>query len=70
MKEIKIDKKIKELRELRGWSQGELAEKCYVKQSCVSKWERGATFPTLVVLVRLSELFEVTTDYLLGFSDY
>ncbi len=70
MKEIKIDKKIKELREIRGWSQEELAEKCYVKQACVSKWERGVTFPPLVMLVQLAELFEVSTDYLLGLSDY
>ena len=65
-----ISQRIKELRKEYKLSQIELAEKCMVKQSCVSKWERGATLPDLDLLVLLCEIFSVSADYLLGIKDY
>lgn len=47
-------------------SQKELADILFVNQTAVSQWERGVTTPSSQLLVKLSELYGVTTDYLLG----
>ena len=62
---ILADKIIK-LRKKNGWSQEELAEKMNVSRQAVSKWEGAQTIPDLGRILQLSELFGVTTDYLLG----
>lgn len=61
---ILADKIIK-LRKKNGWSQEELAEKMEVSRQAVSKWEGAQTVPDLEKVLRLSNLFGVTTDYLL-----
>lgn len=60
-----LAQKIMELRKQRGWSQEELAEQLGVSRQSVSKWESGASAPDLEKIIRLSNLFQVTTDYLL-----
>lgn len=47
------------------WSQEELAEKLDISRQSVSKWEVGATIPDLDKILKMSELFGVSTDYLL-----
>lgn len=47
-------------------SQKELADILFVNQTAVSQWERGITTPSSQLLIKLSELYGVTTDYLLG----
>ena len=54
-----------ELRKKQGWSQEELAERLGVSRQAVSKWESGQTLPDMDKLLLLSEVFGVTTDYLL-----
>lgn len=61
--------RIKELRKEQGWSQQQLADLLFVNQTAVSQWERGATMPEPQTLLRLSSIFDVSTDYLLGRSD-
>ena len=61
---IFADKLIR-LRKQNGWSQEELAEKMNVSRQAVSKWESAQTVPELEKLLQLSNLFGVTTDYLL-----
>ena len=61
---IFADKLIR-LRKKSGWSQEELAEQMNVTRQSVSKWEGAQSVPDLEKMVRLSELFGVTTDYLL-----
>ena len=61
---IFADKLIR-LRKKSGWSQEELAEQMNVTRQSVSKWEGAQSVPDLEKIVRLSELFGVTTDYLL-----
>lgn len=46
-------------------SQAELAEALNVSRQTVSKWELGASYPEIDKLLALSELFQVSTDYLL-----
>ena len=57
--------KIARLRRERGITQGALAEEAGVTRQAVSKWESDAALPDADKLVRLSELFGCTVDYLL-----
>ncbi len=52
------------LRRSGGMSQEQLAEKLGVTRQSVSKWESGAATPEIGKLVALSELFQVSVDYL------
>lgn len=54
-----------ELRRRQGWSQEELAERLGVSRQAVSKWESGQTLPDMDKVLLLSEIFSVSTDYLL-----
>lgn len=57
--------KIIEERKKNGWSQEELANKLGVSRQAVSKWESAGSIPDLKRILQMSELFGVTTDYLL-----
>ena len=57
--------KIIELRKKNGWSQEELAEKLGVSRQSVSKWESAQSVPDLKKILTMSEIFGVSTDYLL-----
>ena len=57
--------KIINLRKQNGWSQEELAEKLGVTRQSVSKWESAGAVPDIAKILQMSELFGVTTDYLL-----
>ena len=59
-----LAEKIVFLRKRKGWSQEELADKLDISRQSVSKWELGASIPDLDKIIKLSELFDVTTDYL------
>lgn len=69
MKSI-IAERIKQLRIESNLTQTELADKCMVKQSCISKWERGSTLPDAEMLIALCKIFDVPADYLLGISEF
>lgn len=57
--------KITEERKKLGLSQEELAEKISVSRQAVSKWESAQSVPDLQRIIQMSELFSVSTDYLL-----
>lgn len=57
--------KLKNLRKDKGWSQEELAEKIFVSRQSVSKWENGQNYPSIEIIIKLSDLFGVTIDELL-----
>lgn len=57
--------KISNLRKKNGWSQEELAQQMGVSRQSVSKWESGQSIPDLDKILKLSTLFNVSTDYLL-----
>lgn len=58
-----IKDRIRELRIENKLNQSELALKCNVKQSCVSKWERGETLPDADMIIKLVEIFNVSADF-------
>ena len=57
--------KIIELRKRNGWSQEDLAEKMDVSRQSISKWEGAQSVPDMSRILRLSEIFGVSTDFLL-----
>lgn len=57
--------RIQYLRKTKGLSQEELAEKVGVSRQAVSKWESKQSTPDIENMIIMSELFDVTTDYLL-----
>lgn len=57
--------KITEERKKNGWSQEELANQLGVSRQAVSKWESAGAIPDLQRILQMSELFGVSTDYLL-----
>ena len=65
-----ISARIKELRTENKIRQEQLADLCNVKQSCVSKWERGETLPDAEMIIVLCDIFKVSADFLLGIKDY
>lgn len=60
-----LAEKIMQLRKKNGWSQEELAEQLNVSRQSVSKWESAQSIPDLNKILAMSELFGVSTDYLL-----
>ncbi len=57
--------RIQHLRKGKGISQEELADKIGVSRQAVSKWESEQSVPDIEKIVLLSEIFNVTTDYLI-----
>lgn len=62
---MQLSDKIIKLRKQNGWSQEDLAEKTGVSRQAVSKWESAQSVPDIEKILLLSELFGVSTDYLL-----
>ncbi len=60
----------KELRKEKKLTQTELAKRLEIDQTTVSKWELGKALPDTAMLIKLSEFFDVSTDYLLSRSNY
>ena len=61
--------RIKELRESKGMTQVRLSIELEVSQETVSAYEKGKHYPSVEVLIKLSEIFDASTDYILGLSD-
>ena len=60
LKTLRIEKKM---------SQPELAKLVGVSKGMISFWENGINEPTISNLVKLCQIFEVSSDYLLGIED-
>ena len=57
---------LKTLRAKHGMSQADLAKKLSVTQQAVGRWERKQTSPDFAMLKKMADIFNVSTDYLLG----
>lgn len=61
-----LNEQIRELRNIRGISQIQLANKLGVTKQSVSNWENDNILPSIEMLMKIANFFEVSTDYLLG----
>lgn len=61
-----LNEQIRELRNIRGISQIQLANKLGVTKQSVSNWENDNILSSIEMLVKIANFFEVSTDYLLG----
>ena len=59
-----LSNRLVQLRTEKGWTQSDLVEKMYLSQRTISHIEKGDC--TLSNLIQLADLYEVSTDYLLG----
>lgn len=67
--EVKISKRLKELRKAKTLNQREIAKAIGVSQNSYCLWETGRTYPTPENLMELCKYFDVSADYLLGLTD-
>jgi transcriptional regulator with XRE-family HTH domain len=65
-----FSKRLNAARRMRGLSQSDLASKTGLQQVAISFFETGRRAPSLGNLKRLADALEVTTDYLMGRSDF
>lgn len=57
------------LREHYGLTQTQLAERLGVTKSAVNAWETGTNSPSLTYIIKLAQIYGVSTDYLLGVNE-
>lgn len=69
MLNMKLAEKIYQERRKLGLSQEQFAEQMDISRQAVSKWESGQSMPDLDKIVVMSQIFGVTTDYLLKEED-
>ena len=61
---MNFSEKLQLFRKSKGMTQEELAEKLDVSRQAVAKWESGQVYPDISNLIQISNLFNVTVDYL------
>lgn len=62
---MNIAERLQELRKKAGYSQEQVAEKLGISRQAISKWESGQGKPEIDNIVRLTEIYEVSADYIL-----
>ncbi|WP_424349222.1 helix-turn-helix domain-containing protein [Latilactobacillus sp. 5-91] len=58
--------RLKTLRNEHSWTQADLAQRINVSPKTIGTWERGTREPPIETITKLSDIFEVSSDYLLG----
>ena len=67
---IILGQRLRELREEQGLTQRELAEKLHLHSVTYLHYEKAQREPPLSVLADMATFFNVSTDYLLGLTDF
>lgn len=61
--------RFRKLRLDNNYSQTQLAKKLKVHQTAISQWELGKSFPDILTMQKLADIYDVSVDYLLGRED-
>lgn len=69
MKEITAER-IKAIRCENKLSQAEFGKLLSVSQDTISLWEKGKSYPAAEYLIVIAKKFRVSSDYILGITDY
>lgn len=64
-----MHQRLKELRIERGLKLKEVAEQLNVTIRSISRYEDGTREPSIEILIKLCDLYDVSADYLIGRSD-
>lgn len=62
---VDIAERLQELRRKAGYSQEQVAEKLGLSRQAISKWESGQGKPEIDNIVKLTEIYNVSADYIL-----
>ena len=65
-----FSEKVKELRKEKGLTQAEIAKILNIKQQSYLRYEQNTAEPSFEILINIARFYGVSTDYLLGLSDY
>lgn len=63
---LNFGNRLRALRQAKGWTQEELATRLGLTKSVVSAYETSLRYPSYDILIRITSIFNVTSDYLLG----
>ena len=66
---VDVGSRIKELRASQKITQNDFASRLGVTKSAISSYENGSRLPSYDILIKISRIFKVSTDYLLGCVD-
>lgn len=66
----KFSDRLKELREEKEVSQVTVAKATGLSQNAIAQWENDKRVPNGNAIIALAKFFDVTTDYLLGVTDF
>ncbi|NOQ75456.1 MAG: helix-turn-helix domain-containing protein [Crocinitomix sp.] len=67
---LNIGSKINLLRKEKGWSQGELAKNIDASREIIGKYERNENLPSVEMIVKMANAFNVTVDFLVGQGEH
>ncbi|ANB61012.1 helix-turn-helix family protein [Anoxybacillus amylolyticus] len=65
-KMTKLADHLRYLRKKQNWTQEDVAQQLNMSRSQISKWETGETLPDVQSLEKLSDLYGVSIDFLIG----
>lgn len=63
---MNFSENLRRIRKESGYTQQDIAERLSVAQATVANYERGVRIPDVDTLVKLSKIFDVSIDYLIG----
>lgn len=63
---LNFGNRLRTLRQAKGWTQEDLSARLGLTKSVVSAYETSLRYPSYDILIRITSLFNVTSDYLLG----
>lgn len=66
---MNIGENIRNLRQEKNMTQEELAKLLCISMQSVSRWENKLNYPDIILLPKISEIFNVSIDYLLGIKE-
>ena len=61
---------VTELRKKKNLTQKDLAEKLYVSDKTVSKWERGLSMPNVVLLIPIADVWKIFARYVFHYNGF
>ena len=62
--------RLRQLREKNHLTQKALGERCGLSKNIIGQYEKGEKMPSLVTLIELADIFDVSVDYLVGRKNY